>query len=73
MHKGMLFRRVKERFFKRRYKITDKIIDSVIDSYYNMIVDMADKGYIEFFNPKTGENVDFDEASSLYLNDSFKK
>lgn len=68
MIKGTLFRMIKKRLLgKFYYKETVNIEMDTIHAQNRMLLDMEDRGYVEFLNPKTGENVDFYSAINLYM------
>lgn len=65
---GILFGRFKKRVFEKLYQTEMINIEAdTVHSMTKMLLNMEDEGYVEFLNPKTGENVDFDSAITLYM------
>ena len=68
MNKGMLLRKIKAKLLGKLYqKEMVNIEMDTIHTQNQMLLDMEDRGYVEFLNPKTGETVDFDSAINLYM------
>lgn len=68
MCKGKLFGKIKRKLLVRFF-LTEmiEIEAGTVHSFDQMLLDMEERGYIEFLNPHTGETVDFDSVINLYM------
>lgn len=68
MHKRILFGRIRKRILGKLFsKEMIEIEADTAHSFDQILLDMEEKGYIEFLNPRTGETLDFDSVISLYM------